>query len=511
MDFEVPDYINGIDMDKSFININYNINTTETDDSVIGVHNFITLFNGVGDQASNALFNSCLVRNVTLTAARAGQLESIQRADLINQVIQGFSKNIGDIQGELHESISNFPFEFNYGSNQARNLVTEGELATSLDITRYERTGVMRVNLRDVLGLGTSVLNLSSLGSLRLHIEANLNKFTLKEVPCFVNATQNGGHSQYFTASDGAQDLSGANLSELTFAQTDQMFLSKKNCPFHLGMKVNFVLAGAGNTNTSIEVLIKKMVWEATERVAGPPIVPAGAKVTVTFSAPILNSIVTGGAITGIRMYPVQAGSATLEYVGAELVVKTVASPPVSRGLQYRTITTISDFAGANDTFNRSYEITGNTVASLVCFDTAESGIEFSYSSEPTLSQYQIFVDNVGVTDRPVPIRTAAPYSKSPLHSIILEKTLEVMGIPYKNNLDVLPKQISGAADLVDSEVIPESEIFTAEAKNRTLVLPAIYKSDGTRKLLTVDLVKTAADKTLNLNIFSHVNRTIDY
>ena len=112
LDFEVPDYINGVDMEKSFININYTITTEETDDTTgVGVHNFITLFNGIGANKSNGLFNSCLVRNVSLTAQRGGQLESIQRADLINQVKQQFTKNIGDIQGDLHESILNLPTE----------------------------------------------------------------------------------------------------------------------------------------------------------------------------------------------------------------------------------------------------------------------------------------------------------------------------------------------------------------------------------------------------------------
>ena len=45
LDFEVPDYINGIDMDQSFINISYTIDTKEVDATTgTGVHNFITLF-----------------------------------------------------------------------------------------------------------------------------------------------------------------------------------------------------------------------------------------------------------------------------------------------------------------------------------------------------------------------------------------------------------------------------------------------------------------------------------
>ena len=316
LDFEVPDYIKGIDMGESFININYTIDTTEVAPATgVGVHNFITLFNGAGADKSNGLFNSCLVRNVSLTAQRGGQLESIQRADLLNQTVQQFTKNIGDIQGELHESILNLPFEFNYGSNQARNLVTEGTMGSSTDVTRYEREGVMRVNLKDVLGLGSSVLNLEQLGALRLHMEANLNKFTVKEVPCFTDAVPPviaGGLPEYWISNKEIA-LNAASPTELLFfgPKNMQTFLSKKNCPFHLGMKVNFILAGAGNTNTTVEAIIKEMVWQVEAAQGGPPIIPAGARVLVKFSNAILTAAVSGAQIDTVQMYPVYAKPGT--------------------------------------------------------------------------------------------------------------------------------------------------------------------------------------------------------
>ena len=93
----------------------------------------------------------------------------------------------------------------------------------------------------------------------------------------------------------------------------------------------------------------------------------------------------------------------------------------------------------------------------------------------------------------------------------MMEKTLEMMGLPYKNNLDTLPKQINGDATLNDSEIIPESEIFTANAANRVLVLPVMYESTGARKILNIDLTKNAAGENLRLAIFHQVERTITY
>ena len=524
LDFEVPDYINGIDMNESFINITYTIDTTETS-GVDGVHNFITLFNGIGNvtaghQAGHSLFNSCLVRNVTLTAQRGGQLESIQRADLINQVKQQFTKNIGDIQGELHESIMNFPLEYNYGSNQARNIITEGTmgvLTPEVFAGRSNRQGVMRVNLKDVLGLGSATLNLAQLGALRLHMEANLNKFTLKEVPCFDSATPpalKGGIASYWKPNPPDLSIGDPNPSQLLFAASDLDFLSKKNCPFHVGMKVNFALTQVGDHNTAQEVLIKSMTWSPTVGdPAADPIVAGGATVNVVFTGDILDGVVLTTDITAIRMYPVYAATATLNYVKAELVVKTVTNPPQARGLRYRTFETQQDYANGSTTFNRTYEIPANAIASMVCFDTAQSNDQFSNSFEAHLNQYQLFVDNVGQTDRPVTIRTATPYSKSPLHGIMFEKTLEVMGLAYKNNLDVLPRQIIAGttADPTLAEVISEFQVFEPVATARTTVLPVIYEGNGQRKLLNIDLNKSVNGENLNLAIFQMVERTVEY
>ena len=534
LDFEVPDYINGIDMDQSFINITYTIDTTEADELVDGylegVHNFITLFNGIGlvpaspivDQAGHALFNSCLVRNVSLTAQRGGQLESIQRADLINQVKQQFTKNIGDIQGELHESIMNLPMEYNYGSNQARNLITEGTMGT-LTAQQWQnrcyRTGVMRINLKDVLGLGSSTLNLAQLGALRIHMEANLNKFTLKEVPCFEGSadppTIKGGFESYWEpqAAQLPLAINDPNPSQLKFASSNFQFLSRKNCPFHVGMKVSFALTQAGNVNTAETVLIKSMTWETVAGTGGTPNVSEGATVVVVFSGAILDGIVATAPITAIKMYPVYAASSTLNYLTAELVVKTVANPPQARGLRYRTFETQQDYAVASTNFNRTYEIPANAIASLVCFDTAVNNDQFSNSFEPHLNKYHLFVDNVGQTDRPVTMRTSAPFSKSPLHGIMFEKTLEVMGLPYKNNLDVLPRQIVAGtiADPTLASVITEAEIFQPHTANRVTVLPVIYEATGQRKLLNIDLNKSVDGSNLNLAIFQMVERTVEY
>mgnify|MGYP003109842331 CR=1 FL=1 len=540
VDFDIPSYMAGIDMNESFINLTYTITDTEpaatagSTTTVDGIHNYIHVFNGVGENSSGVLHNSALVRRATLTATKAGQLESIQRADLVMEVKQLLTKNIGDFQGASHEQIANIPNQWNYGSCSCRNLVTEGV------VTSTTRDGVMRVNLKDILGLGESTLNLNQLGDMRLSLECNLDKFTLKEVPTLdgtafkrdaglqegptIMTTALGANAVDYYSGDKAVTVGNPTDNTLDIPLIGDSFIAKKNMPFWVGQKVNFILQGAtpgtdDPTNADVnDVTITEILFRSTAGSTDPNI-PSLTTVTLTFSANITAGNIATNPLAKVVVAPIYAATKTHTWKRAELVCKSVRNPPVSRGLSYRTYQTIQDFAAATLSLQRTYEMPRDGVASLVCFDTSTATDTFSGSWDAFVNEYQVFVDNVGITDRPVPIQITAPRTKGALHNVILEKTLEEMGLDYKNNLDVMPSQISNAEDFdnadfnTEGSVINNSEVMDSiNASNGLLTLPVMYKQDGTPKLMTIHVRRGAgATANFNLVIFTQVQRTIEY
>ncbi len=540
VDFDIPSYMAGIDMNESFINLTYTITDTEpaatagSTTTVDGIHNYIHVFNGVGENSSGVLHNSALVRRATLTATKAGQLESIQRADLVMEVKQLLTKNIGDFQGASHEQIANIPNQWNYGSCSCRNLVTEGV------VTSTTRDGVMRVNLKDILGLGESTLNLNQLGDMRLSLECNLDKFTLKEVPTLdgtafkrdaglqegptIMTTALGANAVDYYSGDKAVLVGAATDNTLDIPLIGDSFIAKKNMPFWVGQKVNFILQGAtpgtdDPTNADVnDVTITEIIFRSTAGSTDPN-VPSLTTATLTFSANITAGNIATNPLAKVVVAPIYAATKTHTWKRAELVCKSVRNPPVSRGLSYRTYQTIQDFAAATLSLQRTYEMPRDGVASLVCFDTSTATDTFSGSWDAFVNEYQVFVDNVGITDRPVPIQITAPRTKGALHNVILEKTLEEMGLDYKNNLDVMPSQISNAEDFdnadfnTEGSVINNSEVMDSiNASNGLLTLPVMYKQDGTPKLMTIHVRRGAgATANFNLVIFKQVKRTIEY
>lgn len=540
IDFEIPAYMAGIDMNESFINLTYTITDTEpaptagSTTTVAGVHNYIHVFNGIGENSAGVLHNSSLVRRATLTTTKAGQLESIQRADLVNEVKQLLTKNVGDFQGASHEQVANIPNQWNYGSCSCRNLVTEGV------VTSTTRDGVMRVNLKDILGLGEATLNLNQLGDMRLSLEANLDKFTLKEVPTLdgtafkrdaglqegpsILATTLGGNVVDYYTGEVAVAVGNPTTNSLDIPLIGDSFIAKKNMPFWVGQKVNFILQGAtpgtdDPTNADVnDVTITEILFRSTAGSTDPNI-PSLTTVTLTFSANITAGNIATNALAQVIVAPIYAATKTHTWKSAELVCKSVRNPPMTRGLSYRTFETIQDFAAATLSLQRTYEMPRDGVASLVCFDTSVATDTFSGSWDAFVNQYQVFVDNVGITDRPVPVQITAPRTKGALHNVMMEKTLEEMGLDYKNNLDVMPSQISCAEDFDNADfntecsVISNTEVMDSiNASNGLLTLPVMYKQDGTPKLMTIN-VRRGAGATLNFNlvIFTQVERTIEY
>ena len=541
VDFEIPSYMAGIDMNESFINLTYTITDTEpapttgsTTGAVTGIHNYIHVFNGIGENSAGVLHNSALVRRATLTATKAGQLESIQRADLVNEVKQLLTKNVGDFQGASHEQVANIPNQWNYGSCSCRNLVTEGV------VTSTTRDGVMRVNLKDFLGLGESTLNLNQLGDMRLSLECNLDKFTLKEVPTLdgtafkrdaglqegptIMATDQGLLAQNYYSGDIVVATGNPTTNSLDIPLIGDSFIAKKNMPFWVGQKVNFILQGAtpgtdDPTNADVnDVTITEILFRSTAGSTDPNI-PSLTTVTLTFSDNITAGNIATNPLAQVIVAPIYAATKTHTWKNAELVCKSVRNPPMSRGLTYRTFETIQDFAAATLSLQRTYEMPRAGVASLVCFDTSTTTDTFSGSWDAFVNQYQVFVDNVGMTDRPVPIQVTAPRTKGALHNIMMEKTLEEMGLDYKNNLDVMPSQISCDEDFDNADfntecgVIANYEVMDSiNASNGVLMLPVMYKQDGTPKLMTIHVRReTGAVLNFNLVIFTQVERTIEY
>ena len=515
MDFEIPEHLQGVDLSKSFINIKCRI--TEDDATISGttpIYNYALKFNGVG--GSNApcmLPNSSLVRNCHLTSSKMGQLESIRRADLFNAVKHHYKSNLGDSLGEQSSSIGQLP-SWNQTAAPAglRNILIDGAAMSTNEDSAF------RVDLKDVLGLGNSVLNLNQLGSLRLHVEANLNKFTLLPIPVVTtggDATSN--HNDYFkqtslgaTIPIGSQPteiqvvLRGANNADGFNALND-----RSNCPYWVGQLINVVVAPVTDAALQQTAIITGMEWVDSTDALIPTTGVSGQIIKLTLNRSYLSAVSTA-AITGLDIAPIVATNPALEYLGAEIVLSTTIAPPVSKGLMYRTITTQEDYASATTSFQNMYQLPANAIANLVCFDTTSTSTEFSNSWDKDVSQYQLFVDNIPVTDRPININTTDADGRLPdsLHGIMLEKCLSEMGIEFKNYTETQLKPLNSLGTDINSNMLQLQP--TKSDDIGVLVLPSVLPASNGSKLFQLNITKSASTD-MNIVLFQMIERLINF
>ena len=196
-------------------------------------------------------------------------------------------------------------------------------------------------------------------------------------------------------------------------------------------------------------------------------------------------------------------------YISAELVLATTPSPPVSKGLMYRTINTIEDHVAATTNYQGIYHLPSNAIANLVCFDTTSTSTEFSNSYDPTIQSYQQFVDNEPVTDRPVLINStdANGRPRDSLHGIILEKTLDEMGLEFKNYTESIVQPLIEAGDNSNPQM--QTVIPNLTADKGILALPAILPATNAQKMLQLNISK--ATGTMNLVLFQSIERMITF
>tara|TARA_R110000796_G_scaffold245413_2_gene369615 strand:- start:7170 stop:9047 length:1878 start_codon:yes stop_codon:yes gene_type:complete len=458
MDFVIPSSFGGIDMDRSYLQILSTITTTDKG-TTTGVHNFNTSWNGT---LQGALYNSALIRNTRLSSSKKGQLEDIRRSDLLHQILQHYSMNTADQQGCQYKDLSQIADPHTQVNSLYRNLVGRGSIKST------EVEAPVRIEMRDLLGLGRSQLNLNALGNLHLHLEGNfLDVVTLHEVANGVKVDDiaslnipvldslNPFEALYYKVNVAVT----ANQTVLTIPTTfgtipeANAFVNKSNAPYWVGQKLGFFVADTTDNGKLTPAVITQIdfVQSAPE---GNASTCRGWQIQLTFGGTgIANAAFASGA-QDVYIFPIQAESATWNIGRAELVLCVIPNAPKSSGIQYKSYNTIEDFAPETTSFQRQYQLPANAVANLICFDTNPSNHN-SYDS--TITSYTLRSDNVDLVNRPIAIHSAnhaAGRPRDPLHAIMLEKTLARMGVPFKNYTEVYPSAMKANTHLLKTSTV---------------------------------------------------------
>jgi len=522
IDFEIPSYLGGVDLEQSYLNVICEVSAVSAAPAAgaepVGAETVVydVASNITFDE--NLLYNTSLIRNVSLTSQNYGQLESIRRCDVINNVLKHYGSDYGDILGGGYQNVVQTPSVAYHKGSIFRNLVGDGGVSSS------NTRAPISIPLKNLLGMGNMTVDLSKLGSLRLHCQANLNTlipFGARETNAddqadqrwrndYTSTFQSGPIQAYNYLDFGYVNRNNAPSTRLIYPTPDDIpFWNNQRIKLDISHIFNDPGAPAATPPTApgggVFVPNTEYIIASIERVAragAQALSPGTYRVYFTqdiYETTFIPAPVNEYSGTQMKVSSVAPESLTLSVVQAEIVVKKTAPPPSAGGISYITFKTLQDTTPSTENFSSVYSLDPQAISQLTCF----TSVSAPFTRSEAVLNYRLRVNGDDVTNRTVPVnQVGAGVFRSPIHYGILDKTLQRMDRELKNLLECTPDVTNNTS---------QRDLLKGPSETHgVLVLPCPLPALGGPQLLEINFQNDKA-AAHNLAIYQAIRREIRY
>lgn len=427
MDFDIPEDV--YDFSKSYVNVYGKIDVVEQDlgennDGITGVYP-MSFTNETGVIRDN-LYNIALVRNSSLTTARAGRIEDIRRVDVLRQNLNEYTLSDEEKRG--------LTFSSTYGRRTQAGLLygLNTELYGVGDSTSRDVEFPIRLPLSQLLEVG-NVRNmpLTQLGQGRLHLELtkeNIRLFNLYQTLDNVSFPVN-----YFTNADDY--TAPENPEPVTSLVIRNTITSLEDVPYWVGQKVRIEATQAAEPDpVTIEVYrtIDNIELNTQEQEEGDLVYA----MTLNFQTAISDGTHKLSEIK-INFVGADTKNSTFTFTKGELVLHRVLDPPIQKVdvFNYRTFTTEEQLVSELKNYRRMFEMEPEAVNVLFMFVRDPERLTSIPSDTEKLLAYRVSQDNVDNTDRDVLMRTPIHHDRLVMTFLNMSKKLNSLSHKGKNLL----------------------------------------------------------------------------
>ncbi len=482
IDFHIPGG-KQYDMSKSYVNLRANISSTDAAGSGTGTGVYNWTFNWSNDGGATAVQdsfkNNALVKNVRLTSATAGVLEDIRRNDVLRQQLYAYTDNEEDCVGISYKELNQRNLQGNIKVAPGVEFFSEGSTKSVQNVVEVV------VPMSHLLELGRSTaLPCDKLGQLRLHLEMNFDKWIVSQLQG--NGTGQGAaglNFQFGTGSNVVFDDSATGVGDLTTIVCSQPFINVDASPYWVGQKITVsgTKAGAG-------------IPALTSTITNIAYAPASQKITLTLADTITN-LAAGETLTAITIDGVDAGSLSLDWTEAQLVVVENTQMESVDELVYNTYTNEEDSGAGQVSFSRMYNVEAEAFNVLLCLPDTTSDLTCSNNAAGTQYQdYRLRNNNVALTDRRVEISPRTPLYYDRIGMYLLNGAMPLRNLHEKN--------------IASNEFYDDR--YTAATSKNIVFLGNPLPITPQRKLLQVDINGTAGAGGVNkLLLYKSVARRV--
>jgi len=390
------------DLDRSYVNLMCSTNVLGGLEDA--VYDFRLRYTAKGATHDFAIPDVGLVRHCDMNSSKAGNLESIRRVDILRTNLNILNNTIEDKDGVLYKTIEQH-------SNRGQVNSVFRELKGIGSTPSRDLVAPVQIPLSQLFELGTSKINTSKLGTMRVHLELQPQVLTAVQYP----KTIDDQTTEYAIF----QDVSAVGV--VSTLRTAHAFNRLEDSPYWVSQAVVFSGDSFGGAPTITDQfrVISSIVQVATGADAG--------KLDITFSTP-LGTLEAGQSFTEITVFPHQCESISLQIDYAELVLRKVADEPMDM-LVYSTYTSEDGEGNSLTSFNQQFMVEPNCFNllampisefnDLLCFGATES--------------FRWTIDNVDATNRQVVMRSALHYDRLAMYQLNAGKRLKSLILAQPN------------------------------------------------------------------------------
>ena len=499
----------------------------------------VKLTDDAGGVQAERYENSALLRSCVLSCERKGNIERIQRADIVTQNLNNFSTSQDEATSNIYERLmQEVPIQ-GFKSSIFVEQIKEGT-----DVSRNLLRQPVRVKLSDVMNFcKVQQYSTQKYGRTKLELELNLDKVNVSQYLNSTDAAWVGNNSTTYAGGGGnglnAQNLNcgmtmsaaiGADMSSIMIAKFEgtaqnnnagaRPFNRLEDHPYWVGQRIlvngyfGFNAAGTGAdtpnrgggassdydftataaAKTRYITEIKYNRGETTIGMQG--VLAENGSITLVLDQPILpgGSLTNGGKVFNVRIVGADCVFSTPQVDYAELVVEKITNPDLSQDvgdIQYTTFTTeeYGDNAGVVN-LQRQFQVEPEAITLYVMqpHDDTNGSI---LSRQLFATSYRIRIDNKDTSSREIFLRGAQGGTKSegndPLH-IYKQKTALMNSNRVLRDLHERQKQVDVSTGSLSGtfsvDVMVLGQVLPVTANPKQVQLNINCTGGGIKRLL---------------------------
>jgi len=423
--------------------------------------------------------NEAIVKNISLTSQNAGVIEEIKRNDILRSNLKFYTSYRDEAESSNYESL----FNGKHGGVNPTSIFTDINREGTISSRNLLRQPV-RIPLKNMMNFcKVQQYNTNKYGRTKLRMELDIQRIRVSQgmdnsvngilvnglaprTPDGVTAPTDLGSQNMFRMCNLTSTI-GSNMNELMLSTdatgeqtTPRRFNRAEDIPFHVGQKLNISAKYAFGGGEEARGMVSGQVKLVTRRITAIRYNRGETNVGTTGLQNVPGSVtlVLNGAIdtTASSTTPLEAGSTYKEILVrgaecsfnpfqvdfAELVLEQLApqnvAPDNGQPIQYTTFETEEFSTPAQNSFQRMFEAPPNCSNLYIMRPevlAGNTGAGSLTSSQGTIEDYRIRVDNKDTSDRPIGLRSTNGRNISPdqLHFQKLAIALQNSNLPVKN------------------------------------------------------------------------------